>query len=195
MNSGANITYIGTGELIITPGDLLTTGDSNLTELQRTYAIRKDLRENALSDLHAGRRAEGFANLYLTNPPRERKTETHSFFDCLFHGVLEADEGGRGEGFEALQQFSNTASYRNSLTQKYTQPVYRFLYTIRADAPDRGISRELKKPESVKIRDTATGASFSISGSSFYWDLTDLQRDFYGAYSPIRETWTLRTIA
>ncbi len=59
MNRGQNITYLGTPLMFRVPGDKVETKPTNLTELQRTFCIRKDKVAVAFGFLRTGTIADG----------------------------------------------------------------------------------------------------------------------------------------
>jgi hypothetical protein len=192
MNDGANIIYLGSTELQRTPGDSLTTNQYNRSELTRRYSIQKRYKDDGLAVLKRGFKAPDFANLYLLNVPRISYLEGIVHFDCTFSGILEKSEGGNGPDYEFVDRPQNFASISSTIV--YLQPVYRFLYTERANADSRVFSRVIERPATVTTRDNTTGDKGSLDGGDFSWEPYDLQRNNYDKYDEVVESWRLTYI-
>jgi len=189
MNNGANIIYLGSTELQRTPGDSIVTNQYNRSELSRRYTIQKPYKDDALLVLKRGFKAPEFANLYLLNVPRISYDAAMVHFDCTFSGVLEKSEGGNGPDFEFIDRPQNFANISSTIV--YLQPVYRFLYTQRANENSRVFARVIERPESVTTRDNTTGDKGSLDGGDFIWEPYDLQRNNYDKYDEVIESWRL----
>ena len=192
MNSGANIVKLGATDLRRTHGDVLVTNESNRTEMARRYFIHKHLRSFGLELLVRGYKAPDYANLYILDVPRVTYDAAYAYFDCTFSGVLAVSEGGNGLLYEKVERNSNIASI--SSTVSYTQPVYRYFYTIRKDAMDRSENRIIALPTTVTARNTA-GSKITYQGSSFFWELFDVPRRNFDLYDEVIESWRLTYIS
>lgn len=188
MNEGANIVRLGATDLRRTWGDTLLVSDCNRTELSRRYFIHKHLKYLGRELLTRGYKAPDYTNLYLIDSPREYHDAAHTYFDCTFSGIREISEGGNGPLYEKFERNSNVSTISSSIT--YTQPVYRFFYTIRKDAEDRSINRTIPVPVTITARDTA-GNKLTYPGSSFFWELYDIPRQNFDLYDEIIESWRL----
>lgn len=193
MNDGANIVYASPNSgLVHQPGDKKSTNDANLTTLQRTFKIRKDRKEQALSYLQDGLHAEGYSNLTLFGPPLETCDEAWAYYDCNFYGVLSISEGGRPTEYEYFDILTNLTELDiGTIKVRYVQPVYRYQYTVVKDAPDRNETREIALPAKVSARSRETGDIRELNISSFFWEFSDLERTNYGEWDTIRESWKL----
>lgn len=192
MNNGANIVKLGATDLRRTHGDVLITSEANRTEMARRYVIHKHLRNTGLGMLVRGFKAPDYANLYIMGLPRVTYDAAYAYFDCTFSGVLDVSEGGNGPLYERFERNSNIASI--SSTVSYTQPVYRYFYTIRKDVADRSENRIIALPTTVTARNAA-GDKVTYQGSSFFWELFDLPRRNFDLYDEVIESWKLTYIS
>lgn len=192
MNEGANIVKLGATDLRRTHGDTFTTSEYNRTELSRRYVIHKHLKYLGWQQLVRGYKAPDYANLYVIDTPRMTTDAAYAYFDCIFSGVLDVSEGGNGPLYEKFERLSNIASISSAIS--YTQPVHRFLYTIRKDAEDRSINRIIPLPTTITARTTA-GAKVTYQGSSFFWELFDVPRRNFDLYDEVIESWRLTFIS
>ena len=192
MNDGANIVKLGATDLRRTHGDVFTTSECNRTELSRRYFIHKHLKYLGFQQLVRGYNAPDYANLYVMDTPRMTTDATHAYFDCIFSGIRDVSEGGNGPLYEKFDRTSNIASI--SSTVSFTQPVYRYFYTIRKDADDRSVSRIITLPSVVRAQNTS-GDSISYDGSRFFWELFDVPRRNFDLYDEVIESWRLTFIA
>lgn len=192
MNNGANIVKLGATDLRRTHGDVFTTSEANRTEMSRRYVIHKHLKYLGFQTLVRGYQAPDYANLYVLDTPRMTTDATHAYFDCIFSGIRDVSEGGNGPLYEKFDRTSNIASISGSIS--YTQPVYRYFYTIRKDAEDRSPNRVIALPSSITARDTS-GNKLSYNGSRFFWELFDVPRRNFDLYDEVIESWRLTFIA
>ena len=192
MNNGANIVKLGATDLRRTHGDSLVTSECNRTELSRRYFVHKHLKYLGWQQLVRGYQAPDYSNLYILDTPRMTTDAAHAYFDCIFSGVLDVSEGGNGPLYERFERLSNIASISSTIS--YTQPVYRYLYTIRKDADDRSITRTIALPATVRARNTS-GDTLTYDGSRFFWELFDVPRRNFDLYDEVIESWRLTFIA
>jgi hypothetical protein len=192
MNDGANIVKLGAVDLRRTHGDVLTTSQANRTELSRRYLIHKHLKYLGFQLLMRGYKAPEYSNLYLLDTPRRTTDATYAYFDCVFSGILDISEGGNGPLYEKFDRTSNIAAI--SSTVSYTQPVYRYFYTIRKDSDDRSGTRVIPLPPTVVARNTA-GEKIIYDGSRFFWELFDIPRSNFDLYDEVIESWKLTFIS
>jgi len=195
MNNGANIKYLGADTLIRQAGDKVTTGQSNLTELQRRYAIRKDKIRDARQVLRPGYRAEGYANLYLFNPPIETQDATHVFLDCVFYGVTGVSEGGRGESYETLNVTIETTRIIRPLGEviSRTIPTHRYFYTKQVNAPLRSVKRIILEPI-IFSSDDPSSTLLRLLHVRGNWQIIDTVISNYGQYETVIESWKYNVI-
>jgi hypothetical protein len=188
MNNGANIVTLGATDLRRTFGDSITTSECNRSELSRRYFIHKHLKQTGRSLLIRGYKAPDFSNLYLIAPPRQTFDASHAYFDCVFSGILDIDEGGNGPLYERVERNSNIGFISSTIS--YTQAVLRYFYCLKNDAEDRSITRVIPLPTTVTAR-TTSGGTIIYQGTSFFWELYDKPRTNFDLYDEIIESWRL----
>lgn len=207
MNNGANIVYADGGlGLVLVNSGRISTNDANLTTLVQRYCIKKSDKERGFRELAPGRRAVGYGNLHIQNPPVAIDDETWTYFDATFYGILSIAEGGRSTSYEHVYRFSNVAEINIGTDEepdlyRYVQPGRRFSYTAPATSDPRIENRKISIPSKIDIFKMAPGPRTglfrdgdpkrNLPGSSFVWEFYDLERENYGNYDELREYWRL----
>jgi len=158
--------------------------------LQRRYAIRKDKIRDARQVLRPGYRAEGYANLYLFNPPIETQDATHVFLDCVFYGIKGVSEGGNGELHENLEKTEEIANI--GIWWTYNMIIYRYFYTMRAGSKSRNLSRTIPQPPPIETRNIQ-GTLVTI-GFYQFWQNHSVSRTNYGLYDSVIESWRYKIL-